>query len=172
MLPYRIGYGEDAHRLEAGRPLVLGGVGIPGAPRGAVAHSDGDVALHSLADALLSGLALGDIGQYFPDTDPQWAGMNSQSILERCLALASERGYLPGNVALVITLDRPRLGPLRAEIAANIAALLGLAPAEVGVSFKTSEGLAPDHIQARATVLLVNTASVNTALVDTASIRQ
>jgi 2-C-methyl-D-erythritol 2,4-cyclodiphosphate synthase len=155
MLPYRIGYGEDAHRLDAGQPLVLGGVTVPLSPRGAVAHSDGDVALHSLADALLSGLALGDIGQYFPDTDPQWAGLNSRAILEHCLRLAFERGYRPGNVALVITLDRPKLGPLRAEIAAHIAELLNLAPAEVGVSFKTSEGLAPDHIQARATVLLV-----------------
>lgn len=150
---FRIGYGEDAHRLQAGRPLVLGGLQVP-SERGCVAHSDGDAALHCLADALLSGLALGDIGQYFPDTDPQWAGLDSAQILRHCLQLVHERGYQVGNVALVITLDKPKLGPLRGDIASNIAALLGLPAEHVGVSFKTSEGLAPDHVQARATVLL------------------
>lgn len=153
-LPYRVGYGEDAHRLAPGRPLVLGGVPIAHAERGAVAHSDGDAALHAVADALLSGLALGDIGGYFPDTDPQWAGLDSRDLLKRVLDLVCGRGYAPVNVALVVTLDRPKLGPRRAELAASVAALLGLAPTEVGVSFKTSEGLAPDHVQARVTVLL------------------
>ncbi|MDO4245729.1 MAG: 2-C-methyl-D-erythritol 2,4-cyclodiphosphate synthase [Deinococcus sp.] len=152
-LPYRIGYGEDAHRLAPGLSLVLGGVSIP-SERGAVAHSDGDAALHTVADALLSSLALGDIGQYFPDTAAEWQGMDSRVIVERALALVRERGYAPVNLALVITLDRPKLGPLRAEIAASVARLLGLPQSEVGVSFKTSEGLAPDHVQARATVLL------------------
>ena len=155
MLPYRIGYGEDAHRLAAGRPLKLGGVEIVGAPRGAAAHSDGDVALHTVSDALLSGLALGDIGQYFPDTDPQWKNLDSAQILSRCLALVRGRGYQPANLALVITLDQPKLGRRRSDIAQHLAALLELEPSEVGLSFKTSEGLAPDHIQARATVLLV-----------------
>ncbi|MFC6591837.1 2-C-methyl-D-erythritol 2,4-cyclodiphosphate synthase [Deinococcus lacus] len=150
---YRAGYGEDAHRLAADRPLVLGGVTIP-AERGAVAHSDGDVILHALADALLSGVAAGDIGQYFPDTAPEWRGLDSARILERALDIARERGYQPVNLALVVTLDQPKLGPLRAEIAANVARLLGLPAAAVGLSFKTSEGLAPDHAQARATVLL------------------
>lgn len=153
-LPYRIGYGEDAHSLEFGLPLILGGVTIPHAAFGAVAHSDGDAALHALADALLSGLALGDIGQYFPDTAEEWKGMASHRIVERALALVQERGYKPLNVALVITLDKPKLGDLRGDIAASIAALLGTALSEVGVSFKTSEGLAPNHVQARATVLL------------------
>lgn len=153
-LPFRVGYGEDAHRLAPGLPLVLGGVPVPDPPAGAVAHSDGDAPLHALADALLAGLALGDIGQYFPDTAPEHRGLDSRRILERALELVGERGYAPVNVALVITLDRPKLGPLRAEIAASLAALLGLAPGEVGVSFKTSEGLAPEHIQVRATVLL------------------
>ena len=154
MLPYRIGYGEDAHRLEAGRPLILGGVPIENAVRGAVAHSDGDAALHAVSDALLSGLALGDIGQYFPDTDPQYRDMNSADILSRCLELVRGRGYTPGNVALVITLDSPKLGARRGEIARHLAGVLQLDPADVGVSFKTSEGLAPDHVQARASVLL------------------
>ena len=155
MLPYRIGYGEDAHRLEAGRPLILGGVTIENAPRGAVAHSDGDAALHAVSDALLSGLALGDIGQYFPDTDPQYQGLDSADILGRCLELVRGRGYTPGNLALVITLDQPKLGARRNEIARHLAALLHLDAAEVGVSFKTSEGLAPGHVQARASVLLM-----------------
>ena len=153
-LPFRIGYGEDAHRLAPGLPLVLGGVAIPHAELGAVAHSDGDAVLHAVADALLSGLALGDIGQYFPDTAAEWKGMDSRRILSRTLELVQERGYRPVNVALVVTLDRPKLGPLRADISASVAALLGLPQSEVGVSFKTSEGLAPEHVQTRVTVLL------------------
>lgn len=134
--------------------MVLGGVPIPHAERGAVAHSDGDAVLHALADALLSGMSLGDIGQYYPDTDPAHAGLDSRVILADSLALVREWKYVPANVALVITLDRPKLGPLRADIARNVAALLGLNETEVGVSFKTSEGLAPEHVQVRVTVLL------------------
>jgi len=154
-LPYRVGYGEDAHRLAEGRPLTLGGVPIPHAERGAVAHSDGDAVLHAVADALLSGLALGDIGHYYPDTAEENAGLDSRVILKESLALVAEWKYRPANVALVVTLDRPKLGPLRAEIARSVAGLLGLPDTEVGVSFKTSEGLAPDHVQVRVTVLLV-----------------
>lgn len=150
----RVGFGEDAHRLAEGRALVLGGVTIPDSPRGAVAHSDGDVILHAVSDALLSALALGDIGQYFPDTDPQWKGMNSADIMRHCLGLLTEAGYRLGNIAVVITLDKPKLGPLRSQIAAHLAQLLQLPAQQVGVSFKTSEGLAPDHVQARATVLV------------------
>lgn len=153
-LPYRIGYGEDAHRLSAGRSLVLGGVTVP-AERGAVAHSDGDVILHALSDALLAGVAAGDIGQYFPDTDAAWKDLDSAQILTRALDVTRERGYTLAQLSLVVTLDQPRLGPLRAEIAAHVAALCGLAPGEVGLSFKTSERLAPDHVQARVTVLLL-----------------
>ncbi|MBB6098696.1 2-C-methyl-D-erythritol 2,4-cyclodiphosphate synthase [Deinobacterium chartae] len=154
MLDYRIGYGEDAHRLEVGRRLVLGGVEIAGSPHGSVAHSDGDALLHAVADALLSGLALGDIGQLFPDTAPENAGLDSARILEEALRQVRAKGYAPLNVAVVVTLDRPKLGPLRARIAARVAELLGLPADQVGVSFKTSEGLAPAHVQARSTVLL------------------
>ena len=155
-LPYRIGYGEDAHRLAPQRPLVVGGVTVP-SERGAVAHSDGDAVLHALADALLSGLALGDIGQYFPDTAAEWKDLDSRLILQKALELVQERGYAPLNAALVVTLDQPKLGPLRAEIARTVAQLLNLPASEVGVSFKTSEGLAPDHVQTRVTVLLGRT---------------
>jgi 2-C-methyl-D-erythritol 2,4-cyclodiphosphate synthase len=153
-LRYRVGYGEDAHRLAPGRPLILGGVPVPHAERGAVAHSDGDAVLHAVADALLSGLALGDIGQYYPDTAGENAGLDSRVILERSLALVREWRYAPVNVALVVTLDRPKLGPLRPRIARSVAELLKLPETEVGVSFKTSEGLAPEHVQVRVTVLL------------------
>jgi 2-C-methyl-D-erythritol 2,4-cyclodiphosphate synthase len=151
----RIGFGEDAHRLAEGRPLFLGGVAIPEAHLGAVAHSDGDALLHAVTDALLSAWALGDIGAHFPDTDPAHAGADSAVLLRRALeaTLVTARGLRPRQVSAVITLDRPKLGPHRAAIAASLAALLDLPLDRVGVTFKTSEGLAPDHVQARAVVL-------------------
>ena len=151
----RIGYGEDAHRLAEGRPLVLGGMPIPDASRGAVAHSDGDALLHAVTDALLSAWALGDIGAHFPDTDPAHAGADSAALLRAALdtSLAAAGGLRPRQVSAVVTLDRPKLGPHRAAIAASLAALLDLPLDRVGVTFKTSEGLAPDHVQARAVVL-------------------
>jgi len=152
---YRIGFGEDAHRLAAGRPLVLGGVAIPGAERGADAHSDGDVLLHAVSDALLSAWALGDIGQHFPDTDPAYGDAPSSGLLLDALALALSRsgGARPVQASAVVTLDRPKLGPYRDAMASQLADLLGLPADRVGVTFKTSEGLAPDHVQARAVVL-------------------
>ena len=151
----RIGYGEDAHALAAGRPLVVGGVEVPASTVGAVAHSDGDVLLHALSDALLSAVALGDIGTYFPPSDEQFKDMDSSSILEHVLKLLGEQGQVTlHNVAVVVTLDTPKLGKLRDEIKERVAQLLGLEPNRVGITFKTSEGLAPGHIQARATVLL------------------
>ena len=151
----RIGFGEDAHRLAEGRPLLLGGVGIAGAPRGADAHSDGDVLLHAVADALLSAWALGDIGQHFPDTDPAYRGAPSSGLLRDALALALDHAgdLRPRQASAVVTLDRPKLGPHRAAIAVSLAALLDLPLDRVGITFKTSEGLAPDHVQARAVVL-------------------
>ena len=151
----RIGYGEDAHRLAAERPLVLGGVVIAEAERGAVAHSDGDALLHAVADALLSAWALGDIGLHFPDTEVAHAGLDSRAIVARALeavAAVAPTARLR-QVSAVVTLDRPKLGPHRTAIAATVAALLQLSDDRVGLTFKTSEGLAPDHVQARATVL-------------------
>jgi len=151
----RIGYGEDAHRLAAGRPLVLGGVRIPEAERGALAHSDGDALLHAIADALLAAWALGDIGHHFPDTDPAHAGVDSRAIVARIREVVAS--HAPNarltQVSAVVTLDRPKLGPHRAALVAAVAALLDLAPDRVGLTFKTSEGLAPDHVQARAVAL-------------------
>ncbi|WP_412917843.1 2-C-methyl-D-erythritol 2,4-cyclodiphosphate synthase [Meiothermus sp.] len=148
-----MGYGEDSHRLAEGRDLWLGGVRIE-SERGAVAHSDGDVILHALSDALLSAFALGDIGSYFPDNDPKWRGLESRVILEVVLQKVRESGYRLLQLVAVVTLDRPRLGPHRVEIQQNLAALTGLPERRVGLTFKTSEGLAPDHVQCRATVVL------------------
>ncbi len=152
---YRVGFGEDAHQLSAGRALWLGGHSVPEAPRGALAHSDGDALLHALADAVLSAFALGDIGLHFPPGDPETAAMDSRIILRRCLGLVAERAPEARlvNAAAVVTLDQPKLGPHRDVIAASCAEFLGLAPGRFGLTFKTSEGLAPDHVQARATVL-------------------
>jgi 2-C-methyl-D-erythritol 2,4-cyclodiphosphate synthase len=151
---HRIGYGEDAHRLEAGRTLVIAGITVPDSPFGAVAHSDGDVVFHTVSDSLLSSLALGDIGTFFPDTSPEWRGMDSSLILKAALEKTQSLGWQIVNLAVVVTLDKPKLGGLRDQMAANLAKLLNLESERVGIGFKTSEGLASMHIQARATVLL------------------
>ena len=149
----RVGFGEDAHALVPGRRLVLGGVEVPSL-RGAAAHSDGDALLHALADALLSSLALGDIGVYYPPSDPAYRDMDSREIVTRCLGTLHSREAELINAALVVTLDTPKLGPYRADITSSVAKLLKLPPECVGLGFKTSEGLAPNHVQARATVLV------------------
>lgn len=156
----RIGYGEDAHALEPGSPLLVGGVEVD-SERGSVAHSDGDVLLHALADALLSAWALGDIGKLFPPGDPATRRIDSSVIVRRVLSLLAARqegGWRIANVAAVVTLDAPRLGSYREAIQQQVRELLQLDEGAVGVTFKTSEGLAPDHVQARVTVLLQKTA--------------
>lgn len=138
---------------------MIGGIAVD-SPRGADAHSDGDVLLHALADALLSTFALGDIGDLFPPSDPQFAGLNSREIVERVLEeLRTKVDAHVGtahieNVAAVVTLDAPKLAALREQIATSVAGLLGLPPGSVGLTFKTSEGMAPDHVQASVTLLL------------------
>jgi len=151
-----VGHGLDAHRLAPGRALVLGGHTVEGAPRGAEAHSDGDVVVHAVADALLSTMGLGDIGDAFPPSDPRWRGLDSRAILAHVLSELAARspGLALTNVAAVVVLDAPKLGPHRAAIQRALAGQLGLAGERVGITFKTSEGLAPDHVQASATVLL------------------
>ncbi|WP_117237769.1 2-C-methyl-D-erythritol 2,4-cyclodiphosphate synthase [Thermus sediminis] len=149
----RLGYGEDSHLLEEGRPLYLCGLLLP-SPLGAKAHSDGDAALHALTDALLSAFGLGDIGLLFPDTDPRWRGVRSAVFLEEALSLVAARGGRLIQVSLVITLDQPKLSPHRQGLRENLSHLLNLPEDRVGLTFKTSEGLAPRHVQARAVVLL------------------
>jgi 2-C-methyl-D-erythritol 2,4-cyclodiphosphate synthase len=153
---FRIGYGEDSHALAEGRPLVIGGVTIPDSPLGAVAHSDGDVLLHALSDALLSSYALGDIGHYFPPSNEAYKDMDSSKILGQVLGIVQKHlgAFQIQNLAAVITLDKPKLGKHRENIQSSVAKLLNLEPHDVGITFKTSEGIATGHIQARVTVLL------------------
>ena len=152
----RIGYGEDSHRLVAGRKLLVGGVEIEGSDRGPEAHSDGDVLLHALADALLSAFALGDIGRLFPPGDERFRDIPGREVVREVLRRLRRLGGKIDfhNVAAVVTLDEPKLGDKREAIEKRLCSLLGLDSGRVGVTFKTSEGTAPEHIQARVTVLL------------------
>lgn len=138
-----IGLGYDIHRLERGRPLVLGGVEIPDAPAGPVAHSDGDVVLHALCDALLGAAALGDIGHHFPDTDPRWKNASSLVFLREVARLLDERGLAPHNVDCMLLLERPKIAPYRDLMRAAIADALGLAVERVSVKATTHEGMGP-----------------------------
>ncbi|CAN5778940.1 2-C-methyl-D-erythritol 2,4-cyclodiphosphate synthase [soil metagenome] len=159
LAPLLVGHGLDSHRLVPGRRLVIGGVSVD-APRGAEAHSDGDVLLHALCDALLSTAGLGDIGQHFPDTDGLWLDFDSVTMIRRVRTMLARAGVTTiVNVACVVILDEPRLSPRRDEITRSVGAVLGLPVDRVGLSFKTTEGMAPDHVQASVTVLLELTAA-------------
>ena len=139
----RVGFGYDIHRLEVGRPLWLGGVLIADADRGAVAHSDGDVLLHALCDALLGSVGLEDIGSHFPDTDPAYKGIASLTLLTRVARLLEERGATPVNVDCTVVLERPKIGPYRTEMRAAIAKGLGVSTDTVSIKATTNEALGP-----------------------------
>jgi len=136
----RIGQGFDVHALVAGRRLVIGGVEIP-FERGLAGHSDADVLLHAVADALLGAAGLGDIGRHFPDTDPQFKGADSRALLREVAARVRRAGYAVGNVDATIIAQAPKMAPHVAQMTANIAADLGIAPARVNVKAKTTERL-------------------------------
>lgn len=154
----RIGVGWDNHRLAPGRALVLGGVRVP-CEFGFDAHSDGDILLHAITDALLGALALGDIGMHFPDTDPRWKNCDSVVFVRHAASLVHQRGYRISNADATVILQRPKLGPLREEIRANLARLLELDPARVSVKFKTAEKVGPVgeglSAEAQAAVVLI-----------------
>lgn len=152
----RIGYGEDAHALAAGQTLIIGGVSIPDSPHGTIAHSDGDVLFHALADALLSCFALGDIGTYYPPSNPSYRHIDSAEIVQGVKKLLDEQvhNWQIHNIAAVVTLDTPKLGRQRSTIAARVAQIMALEPQQIGITFKTSEGLAKQHIQARVSLLM------------------
>ncbi|BAM41224.1 2-C-methyl-D-erythritol 2,4-cyclodiphosphate synthase [Theileria orientalis strain Shintoku] len=141
---YRVGIGYDLHRLvrstSLGRPLKLGGVSVPGSSVRVLAHSDGDVVLHSVSDAILGALGKGDIGDYFPDSDPQFEGLDSAKVLRSVVELMSELNYLLVNVDVCILLESPKLGPLKARIRDSLGVLLGHS-AVVNVKAKTNERL-------------------------------
>lgn len=138
----RIGHGFDIHRFEEGKPLKLGGVRIPEA-RGMKGHSDGDVILHALCDALLGALALGDIGQYFPETDPRWAGADSRTFLREILTFLKRDGYEIQNIDITVLAEFPKLMPYREKICQTIADALRIARHCVNVKAKTMEKLGP-----------------------------
>ena len=157
MTPLRIGLGTDLHRLEEGRPLFVGGVEIP-STKGAVGHSDGDVALHALTDALLGATASGDIGERFPDTDEANRGIDSRIILKSVVDEISEQGFEVVNVDIVVELQAPRIAPHRDAIRERVASLLGVTTDRVGLQAKTGEGVdavgTGVAISARAVVLI------------------
>lgn len=136
----RIGQGYDVHRLVADRKLILGGVEIP-YEKGLLGHSDADVLVHAVMDALLGAAALGDIGQHFPDSDPQYKGISSIELLKHVGKLLDENHYVIENIDATIIAQRPKLAAYRPQMAENIAAALGLKVSQVSVKATTEEGL-------------------------------
>ena len=139
-MDFRIGQGYDVHALAEGLPMVLGGVRIP-SRAGFVAHSDGDVAIHALCDALLGALALGDIGHLFPDTDDRWKGVDSTELLAAVLAHPEFSGWSVVNADITIALQAPKLAPHIAAMRARLAEVMGISPDRVSVKATTTEHL-------------------------------
>lgn len=136
----RIGIGYDVHRLVEDQSLVLGGVSIPH-EKGLAGHSDADVLLHAIGDALLGAAALGDIGTHFPDTDAEWEGADSQVLLTQIVSAVRETGYEPHNVDATVILERPKLQPHISSMRENIASVLEIPMTHVSVKATTNEGL-------------------------------
>lgn len=155
--PFRVGQGFDVHALVAGRPCIIGGVTIP-FERGLLGHSDADVLLHAITDALLGAAALGDIGRLFPDTDPTHAGADSRVLLREAYARVRAAGWEAVNVDATVICQAPKIAPHVAAMVDNIAADLQLAPAQVNVKGKTTEKLGftgrGEGVAAQACVLL------------------
>lgn len=157
-LAFRVGEGWDVHRLVAGRPLVIGGVTIP-FERGLLGHSDADVLLHAITDAVLGAAALGDIGRHFPDTDARFKGADSAALLTEACVRVRAAGWRIGNVDSTVIAQAPRLMPWIPAMCGAIAAAMRLELDQVNVKAKTAEGLGPvgqgEAMQARAVVLLL-----------------
>jgi 2-C-methyl-D-erythritol 2,4-cyclodiphosphate synthase len=135
---YRVGIGNDVHRLASGRKLILGGVRIP-FEKGPVGYSDGDALIHAICDALLGAAALGDIGRHFPDTSPKWRNASSVLFLRHVRRLLDQAGYAVVNVDATVGLERPKLAPHMPRMQKRLAAALGIRPAQVSVKAKTGE---------------------------------
>jgi len=157
----RIGYGWDSHEFRAGVPLKIGGVELPH-PQGLAGHSDGDVLLHALTDALLGAVAAGDIGAYFPPSDPKWKNADSAIFLREALKQVRRAGFRVVNVDSTLILSEPKLGPHRSSIQQQVAKLLGIPPGAVGVKAKTPEGMGTDNAAiAHVAVLLLESRSAS-----------
>lgn len=154
----KVGQGFDVHCLVEGRPLIIGGVQIE-YPKGFLAHSDGDVLLHALTDAILGALAIGDIGKLYPDTAKETAGMDSRIILFEVWEMAKKKGYEIGNVDLTVLAERPKLAPYNHEIRESIAAIFNCDYEQISLKATTTEGLGfvgrEEGIAALAIILLV-----------------
>jgi 2-C-methyl-D-erythritol 2,4-cyclodiphosphate synthase len=157
MTAIRIGNGYDIHRLVSDRPLILGGVQIPH-ELGLLGHSDADVLTHAIMDAMLGALSLGDIGHYFPPTDPQWRGADSLVLLKQVNQLILNKGWQVSNIDSVVVAERPKLKPHIGQMRDRLATVLGLTPDQVGVKATTNEKLdavgREEGIAAYAVVLL------------------
>jgi len=155
----RIGNGYDIHRLVSDRPLILGGVHIPH-HLGLLGHSDADALTHAIMDAMLGALSLGDIGHYFPPSDPQWAGANSLVLLTQVHQLIRQQGWEIGNIDSVVVAERPKLKPHIAQMRDKLATVLSVQPNQIGIKATTNEKLGPtgreEGICAYVVVLLVS----------------
>lgn len=155
--PFRIGEGWDTHQLVEGRPLWLGGVQIPH-PMGLLGHSDADVLLHAITDAILGAAGMGDIGTLFPDTDPAFKGADSRVLLREAMQRVRASGWQVGNADCTIIAQKPKLAPYKAAMVQSVADCLGVTAAQVNVKAKTAEKLGPvgeeRSMEARAVVLL------------------
>jgi 2-C-methyl-D-erythritol 2,4-cyclodiphosphate synthase len=150
----RIGYGFDSHAFEPGVPLVIGGMRIEH-DEGLAGHSDGDVLLHAITDALLGAVSAGDIGSFFPPSDPRWKNAASSIFLATALEEIAIAGYRIVNIDTVLVLAAPKIGPISGDLRQSVAELLRISPRDVGIKAKTPEGMNLDHIaMAHATVLL------------------
>jgi 2-C-methyl-D-erythritol 2,4-cyclodiphosphate synthase len=153
-LETRIGFGWDSHAFKSGIPLLIGGVELA-SDKGLGGHSDGDVLLHAITDALLGGIAGPDIGTLFPPSDPQWKGADSVVFLKEALRRVSEAGYGVSNLDSTLILNAPRIGPHAARIRARVAKLLGIPEDCVGLKAKTPEGLNSDNAAVAHVVVLL-----------------
>jgi 2-C-methyl-D-erythritol 2,4-cyclodiphosphate synthase len=150
----RIGYGFDSHEFKPGVPLIIGGVKLEH-PSGLAGHSDGDVLLHAITDALLGAVAAGDIGSFFPPSDPKWKGADSVIFLREAMQQIEKAGYKVANVDSSLVMMAPKIGPHRESMQKRVAELLGITPGDVGIKAKTPEGLNLDNTACAHVVVLL-----------------
>jgi 2-C-methyl-D-erythritol 2,4-cyclodiphosphate synthase len=153
----RIGYGWDSHEFKAGVPLKIGGVSLEHA-KGLAGHSDGDVLLHAITDALLGAVAAGDIGAFFPPSDPKWKGADSRVFVEEALKQIRAKGYRVVNVDSTLILAAPKIGPVAKRLQQNVAELLKIDPDCVGIKAKTPEGMGTDNAAIAHVIVLLEEA--------------
>ncbi|HEY0262906.1 MAG TPA: 2-C-methyl-D-erythritol 2,4-cyclodiphosphate synthase [Granulicella sp.] len=155
----RIGYGFDSHAFKPGVPLIIGGLPIDH-PEGLAGHSDGDVLLHAITDALLGAVSAGDIGTFFPPSDPRWKGAASSVFLLTALEEVATAGYRIVNVDTVLVMAKPKIVPIAGELRESVSRLLGVKPGEVGIKAKTPEGLNQDHVAVAHVIVLLESVAI------------